>query len=197
MNKGRNTKKEFISNEEREQYYIEKRNVKDFIKNSNKFLMTSRFNNLTWNENENYRKKNNMKGCIYCSPDQITLKIPVDSIVFILEMNNEKNEIIGIGMAKNHPTVGKYLVYTNGNYNRYVYSGKYRIDRKNMNTKEEEIMKAFDILCFKGNTHMKRGNGLKMFPSEMLYRCLKVINLVEFITEMFKSRFIKNKETDK
>ena len=59
-------------------------------------------------------------------------------------------------------------------------------------TKEEEtIMKALDILCFKVNTHMKRGHGLKLFPIEMLYKCLKVIDLIEFINNMFKTRLKK------
>ena len=197
MSVGRKSNKVFNSNEEREEFYLEKRSVKDYINNLNKFILTSRFNESTWNENENYRKKSGMKGCIYCSPDLITTKIPIDSAMFILEMNNDTNKIMGIGMVKNHPTVGKHSVYLNGNYNRYVYNGKYRIDRDDMENKEEEVMKAFDILCFTGNTHMKRGQGLKMFPTDILYRCLKVINLVEFITEMFKKRFSKKEKENK
>ena len=57
-----------------------------------------------------------------------------------------------------------------------------------MNIEEETIMKVFDILCFKGNRHMKRGQGLKMFPSRMLFNVRKKIDLVEFIRNMFKKR---------
>ena len=35
---------------------------------------------------------------------------------------------------------------------------------------------------------MKRGHGLKLFPIEMLFKCLKVIDIVDFINTMFKKR---------
>ena len=103
-------------------------------------------------------------------------------------MNNDTNQIIGVGMVRNHPIVNKYTVYSNGNYNRYVFVGKTRIDRSEMDEEEERIMKVFDILCFTGNKHMKRGQGFRLFPIEMLYRCSKKLDLVQFICEMFKRR---------
>jgi hypothetical protein len=156
-----------------------------------KYLLTSRFNNKTNDENKSYLKKNNKLGCIYCSPEKITKKIEEDSILFVLEMNNDTNKILGIGMIKNHPICGKYSVYQNGNYNRFVFIGKYRIDRSEMNDIEEKVMKAFDILCFTGNHHMKRGQGLKSFSIKMIESCKKTFDLVEFITEMFKKRINK------
>jgi len=106
--------------------------------------------------------------------------------MFILEMNNETNRIMGIGMVRNHPICNKYQVYSTDNYNRYVFAGKHRIDRSEMNEDEETIMKLFDILCFTGNRHMKRGQGLQSFPTDMLYRCSKELDLVQFIGAMFK-----------
>jgi hypothetical protein len=103
-------------------------------------------------------------------------------------MNNDTNKILGVGMVRNHPFVQKYQVYKNGNYNRYVYVGKTRIDRTQMSEMEEKVMQVFDILCFSGNQHMKRGQGLKSFPADMLYRCSKRMDLVQFIGEMFKTR---------
>ena len=165
--------------------------INEYYKNMTKYLLTSRFNNNTMRENDMFRKRNENIGCIYCSPDPISQYIPKESVLFMLEMNNDRNKIEGIGMIRNHPMVNKYCVYNHGNYNRYVYIGKYRIDRNEMNEEEEKIMKVFDILCFTGNKHMKRGQGLKMFPIEMLYRCSKVKDLIVFITEMFKSRLNK------
>ena len=114
----------------------------------------------------------------------------MDTVLFILEMNNDTNRVVGIGMVRNHPISNSSYktVYKNGNYNRYVYVGKYRIDRSEMNEQEERIMKVFDILCFTGNRHMKRGQGLKSFPVDMLYRCNKTLDLVNFISEMFKKK---------
>jgi hypothetical protein len=57
-----------------------------------------------------------------------------------------------------------------------------------MTEEEDHIMQVFDILCFKGNQHMKRGQGLKTFPIDMLYKCSHRLDLVKFIAEMFKSR---------
>lgn len=182
------------SQEEYTKKIVEKQKYKEFIQNMKKFVITSRFNNETWNENMMYRNKNKNIGCVYCSPEMITKKIPTDSILFVLEMNNEENKIMGIGMIRNHPICGKYRIYSNGNYNRYVYMGKNRIDRKDMTTEQENIMKALDILCFTGNKHMKRGQGLKMFPLEILFRCSTVIDLVNFISDMFKNNINENKK---
>ena len=103
-------------------------------------------------------------------------------------MDNDNNKILGIGMVRNKPSPKKHYVYNNGNYNRYVYTGNIRIDRGDMTEEEDTIMRVFDILCFTGNRHMKRGQGLKSFPVDMLYKCSKKIDLVAFIKDMFKRR---------
>ena len=170
---------------------IHRKMVNEYKKRFHHYLLTSRFNNETWEENTIYRNKNKNIGCIYCAPNPVSQIIPDDSILFILEMNNDTNCIIGIGMVRNHPIFNKYNVYENRNYNRYVYAGKQRIDRIEMSIEEDEIMQIFDILCFRGNRHMKRGRGIKSFPVDMLYRCSKRLDLVQFISEMFKKRLQK------
>ena len=132
-------------------------------------------------------------GCIYGTPDKITKKIPIDSVLFILEMNNDINKIMGIGMVKNHPFCGR-TTYEEGNFNRFVYMGKYRIDRIEMTESEENIMQAFDILCFTGNRHLKRGKGITSYPPYMLFKCNKIMDLVDFISDMFKKRFSQQKK---
>ena len=58
-------------------------------------------------------------------------------------------------------------------------------------------MKVFDILCFSGNKHMKRGQGLKSFPTEMLYKMSSRLDMVSYIGEMFKKRIRQPRmETD-
>jgi len=165
--------------------------IKDFKAEQRHYLLTSRFNNETWNENHQYRLKHRTIGCIYCAPDKISQSIPLDAIVFILEMNNDTNKIIGLGMVRNRSICDKFHVYEHGNYNRFVYVGNHRISREEMDEEEETIMKVFDILCFKGNKHMKRGHGLKTFPMDMLYRCSKIMDLVDFVNGMFKKRITK------
>lgn len=171
---------------------------KEYIQNKRQFILTSRFNNRTWSENCEFKQKlsesshNEIISCIYCTPVMITVQVPIDAIMFILEMNNDINKIMGIGMARNHPLNKRLSVYENNNYNRYQYCGKYRIDRKDMNEEEETIMRVFDILCFRGNRHQKRGHGLQTFPFEMLYRCAPILDLVDFVNGMFKRRIFHN-----
>jgi hypothetical protein len=164
--------------------------IMEFMRSHQKWLMTTRFNNVTWSENEAFRKRFPKIGCIYPAQELITDTIPQDSVLFVLEMNNDTNKIIGIGMMKNHVIHNstKYRVYSNQNYNRFSYLGKHRIDRSEMTEKEETIMKVFDILCFKGARHMKRLRGIKAFPPDILYKCSEEMDLVYFIMDMFKDR---------
>lgn len=164
------------------------RMVNEYNKQLKKMILTTRFNDETWKENEKYRIQENFKGCVYSSPEQISMKIPQEKILFVLEMNNNINKIMGIGMIRNEAKMYKYHMYDNERYNRYQYIGNHRIDRSDMDKTEELIMLLFDKLCFKGNCHMKRGQGLKSFPIKMLYNCSKVVDLVEFINNMFKKR---------
>jgi len=170
------------------EHKIERKLIKVYKKQLNRFIITSRFNNKTWDENKEYRKTHNLTGCVYCSPSPIAVFIPPENIVFVLEMNNEINKIIGIGMIRNKPRVNPSNIYENRNYNRYLFTGKYRIDRVDMNEDEDIIMQVFDVLCFTGARHLKRGQGLNSFPLDMLFRCNKRLNLVDFISNMFKSR---------
>jgi len=183
-------------NEIKETKRNEENKTKDLLSSKPYRLITSRFSNSTWNENKAFLTSKTKMGCVYCSPTMMSQKITLDSTMFVLEMNNDNNKILGIGKIKNHPKLRKYSVYKNQNYNRYVFTGKSRIDREDMNEDEEEIMKAFDILCFKGNYHMKRGHGLLAFPPVLLHRIMPVIDLVDFIYKMFDKRDLLSKKQE-
>lgn len=174
----RRRRMQYRLNSSLQQYHSSKKNI----------LTTTRFNNETWNENTNYRTKIPNIACIYPTPEENSKKIVENAILFVLEMNNDTNQIMGIGMVRNHAIAKKHRVYSNESYNRYAYLGKNRIDRSSMIPEEERIMKVFDILCFTGSRHMKRLQGIKAFPIDMLYRCSKILDLVDFISQMFKRR---------
>ena len=155
-------------------------------------IYTTRFNDKTFEENRRFCIKTPKIGCIYSSSVTIGQNVQIQSILFVLEMNNEKNKIMGIGMIKNNnPIYNKYKIYEEEQYNTFAYVGKYRIAREEMTEEEEEIMKVFDILCFTGSRHLKRLKGIKAFPIDMLYRCSEIKDLVEFVTNMFKKRYLK------
>ena len=65
------------------------------------YLVSTRFNNETWEQNVDFKKKYNYTGCIYGVPNPMSPKIYVDEPVFVVEMNNSQNKIEGIGLIKN------------------------------------------------------------------------------------------------
>jgi hypothetical protein len=176
---------------------IEKKNenikIRNYKSTVRTHLLTSRFNTETRKQNEIYRNEKWPNGCIYCSPEQISHHIPINSKIIVLEMDNDMNQIFGIGLLVNKPFFNKYYIYADENYNRYNYIGKYRIKREDLNTTEEAVFKALDILCFKGNEHMKRGHGIKAFPTKLLMNCSDTFEITPFIEDMFKTRFSKVK----
>ena len=179
---------------------LHRKQLRTFKKNMRNHILTSRFTTTTWNENKTYRNTHKSVGCIYCSPDPISKSIMIDTNLFILEMNNDTNKIMGIGLIRNQHVNGKLNVYNKGNYNRYAFIGRIRIDRTDMTEEEDLVMKIFDILCFRGNTHMKRGQGLKSFPTDLLYRLSQKVDLITYIGNMFKSRLVRKEivnETNK
>ena len=50
-----------------------KKHYKEYVKNLNKFILTSRFTNKTWSENIEYKDKKNHQGCLYSAPDPVSL----------------------------------------------------------------------------------------------------------------------------
>ena len=155
------------------------------------YIATSRFNDQTWNENSEFRNKHNFKGCIYGAPLQIAVKIPLNSPVFIVEMNNSTNKIEGIGLIKNLIQFDKYYqVYKTGNYNRYTYKSNYRIDRAVLENYNLKMVNLFDHILFKEKTHMKRGSGITTIPEKLLKH--KLCTGVDFkmeLRELFQRYF--------
>lgn len=145
-------------------------------------LVLTRFNNSTWNENVRWREENNYNGCIYNSPVRISPNIPLQKTLYVIEMNNDTNEILGFGKISNHIYRDKqYRVYTDNNYNRYTYRGKKRIDPKDNNHYTYKGCRRIDInniqsfdqkenlqdRLFKNKTHLKRGQGLTRVPQDV------------------------------
>lgn len=170
---------------------IPKNIIKKYRSTMQYYLLTTRFNNKTWDENRKFCEKTKYQ-CAYCTPCPISTSIPTESVIFILEMNNDLNRIIGIGMLRNIPRKGN-IVYGDGNYNRFSYVGKNRIDRSQMEKEEDELLCSLDEKCFKGKGHLKRGQGLTSFPITTLYRYENSkekppIQIIPQIVEMFKKR---------
>jgi hypothetical protein len=129
-------------------------------------IVSNRFTDTTWNQNQEYKQKHNLSGCIYGSPQRLSPKIEINSLLYVIEMNNTTNKTLGIGIIRNAVQYDKYYqVYETGNYNRYIFKGKYRLDREEL---PEMLVHALDYILFKEKTHMKRGAGMTTVPAKLL-----------------------------
>lgn len=156
-------------------------------------LLTTRFDESTWRENQEYRLKHNIP-CIYGSPLRITEKIREGDIICMIEMNNSLNRIEGFGIIKNTLRMDKYFkVYDKGNYNRYVYKGFYYIDRDTIINENRELVEWLDIILFKGKSHMKRGGGFSKIPDKLVSK--SILNNID-LKQNIQDLFIKIKRLD-
>jgi hypothetical protein len=132
-------------------------------------IVSTRFNNETWEQNVNFKKKYNYSGCIYGVPQPMSNKIELNSPVFVVEMNNSINKIEGIGLLKNNIYLDKYYkVYDAGDYNRYIFKGKYHINRDTLVILNLKLVELLDYILFKEKTHLKRGIGFTTIPEKLL-----------------------------
>lgn len=154
------------------------------------YLVSTRFNDVTWEENLNYRQKHDIK-CIYGTPLEFSPQIDVDANVFVIEMNNTKNKIEGIGLIKNRPCLDKYYkIYQEGNYNRYVYKSKYHLNREQLLNSNEVLVQIFDYILFKQKTHLKRGSGFTTIPEKLLNQFVcENINVKRSLSDLFIQYF--------
>jgi hypothetical protein len=131
-------------------------------------IVTGRYNNDTWEASVHYREKKKF-ACIYAPPYKLAETIDVNSPVFVIEMNNSTNQIMGIGLIKNKLVTDKvYKVQEDTNCNRYIYIGEYHISREVLDGYNPLLVYILDEILFKGYTHSKRGSGLTKIPEKVL-----------------------------
>jgi len=158
-------------------------------------VVTGRFNNETLETNYTYRRKHGY-ACMYCCPEELSPKIHYNTPVFVIEMNNQKNQIEGIGLIKNkYETNRYYKVHNDGNTNRFTYIGNYFIDRETLDDYNAELVYVLDELLFKGKTHSKRGGGLTTIPEKILKSDFcEGVNIKKNIKDIFVYHFRNNIE---
>jgi len=149
-------------------------------------LATTRFNETTWDENEFWRRRHGWEGCIYGTSKRMSETILPEVDVVVLEMHNDENKIKGIGLVANKVyTKERHCVYkSDPNYNRYIYLGKTRIDRDELDDEEDKIIRILDIAIFKGASHLKRGHGIIRLPKNIVET--KSMNMPDFFEAMVK-----------
>uniref|UniRef100_A0A6C0KPU8 Uncharacterized protein n=1 Tax=viral metagenome TaxID=1070528 RepID=A0A6C0KPU8_9ZZZZ len=127
-------------------------------------IACTRFTNSTYNENIEYRK-NNEEIVIYGAALKIRNIYSSGSNIFVAEMNNETNKIEGIGLVKNLLVSDKrHKIYSNTDYNRYIYRGNYWIGRHEL---DPEISEILDNILFKGKSHLKYRTGITIITEKI------------------------------
>jgi hypothetical protein len=160
-------------------------------------VVTGRYDDDTWNASLQYRAKKNF-ACIYAPPCRLSPLIDLNSPVFVVEMNNSTNQIMGIGLINNKLVTDKvYKVQADSNCNRYIYIGEYHISRELLDTYNPFLVYVLDEILFKGYTHSKRGTGLTKIPEKVLkFDVCEGLDIKTEIRNIFIHHFknkIKNK----
>ena len=152
-------------------------------------ISVTRFNNETY---ETFSKYNNtIEGCVYNCPVRMKESIAPSKKIYVIEMNNSTNQIMGIGIVNGKTLVRKHKIYKDINYNRYSYEGKKRITREDLNEKDLRYLSLIESKIFYTKSHLKRGHGIQNVPD--ILHCLfknndeyESITLIAFIKSLFK-----------
>ena len=159
-----------------------------------KSITTTRFNNETFQQNKNYMKKANIKGCIYGTPIRIKSNVPLETTVYVIEMNNDKNKIEGIGLINNRTILDKnYRIYNDMDYNRYIYKGRYRLDTSSISDEYfKRVIYVLEQLLFKGGRHCKRAHGITNL-ADWIINNKHEFNFIKCMDDMF-NKYVFDKQ---
>ena len=143
---------------------------------------TTRFNNLTFAENETFRTRENIDGCIYGLPVPMPRKVRRGELVYEVEMNVETKQIMGVGRVPNFRCNDKTrYIYKARGYNRFIYMGRRRIPVEAIEDKES--LAILEKVLFKGKGHMCRGQGITRLNPEKLQDNKEKI--IDFLAHLF------------
>jgi hypothetical protein len=149
----------------------------------------TRYNDKTWAERTAWLAANPEYTCIYKSPVAIKPDIPYEAPLFVIEMNNDTNRIMGIGRIINEIRADRnYRVYTDQNYNRYTYLGRQRVDRADIVQSTQAAaatIETLERLLFYGALHSKRGQGIHELPAHIRNYPDALSTLLLFISRQF------------
>ncbi len=136
------------------------------------YLTATRFSDTTWRENADWRLCRNKRGCLYPLTRRLSATIPRDAAVLVLEMNNSRDRIEGLGLVVNRPADMRLLVYDESIYNRVIYKSAHRRDRSQVLSCPggQALVERLELLCFSGHDHIKRATGATLLPQRWLTR---------------------------
>lgn len=161
-------------------------------------IVTGRYNNETWNATQDYRREHKLP-CIYAPAVMLASSILFGTIVFVVEMNNDKDQIEGIGIMKNKLVTDRvHKVQKDTNCNRYIYIGQHHLSREVLMQYSPFLVSVLDIILFQGKTHSKRGIGLTRIPEKVLQLDVcEGLDIKKEIRNVFVHHYKKKKDEKK
>lgn len=174
-------------------------------------IYTTRFDSYTYLENFRYKNNMDFNGSLYGTTLKLPSKVSLEKYVFVLDMNNTINKIMGIGLIKNIISKEQNIkIYKNQAFNNFIYKSNYYlplIDIQNNNQYYENIkpewkkyiIDEFESILFYGKTHLKRGGPFMQFPIKkiktnhfkFLLTLFILLNPNDFNNKIFKKLLIK------
>lgn len=138
---------------------------------------TARFNNITYKENKDWKTKKKWEGCVYGFDKQIPMSVKKGEYIFVIEMNNDENIIMGIGLIKNiYKPSNRTKIYKNETWNKYVFKGKKHISREKLLRIDNGniTIKFLERILFYGYRHFKRGQGCAILSNDRIATCQNI-----------------------
>lgn len=136
------------------------------------YLVTTRFNNETYAQNRRFCAKYNYKS-LYSNPHALPASIPIDATVYVIEMNNTTDKIVGFGKFKNRLKYNVYNIYEVEFYNQNHFVGEDRIGSEEFHENDKAFIQSLEQQLFHGRGHLKRGHRMLSFPHAKIGTCLK------------------------
>ena len=157
---------------------------------------TTRFNNNTYFElvryKQNVSNSTDSPMSIYGVPYPMSPDIEIFKYLFILEMNNTNDKIMGIGLIKNILAKEQNIqIFNQTERNKFIYKSNFHVPLIDIHTSDyfhnipsqfiQFIQKVVEPKCFLGKSHLKRGGSFTRFPIKLLNRNFIIMLLKLFI----------------
>ena len=140
-------------------------------------IYTTRYNSYTYLQNKRYKENLDFCGSLYSTTLELPKNTSFYKYLFVLDMNNTTNKIMGIGLIKNKLALDQTMsIYDNPLFNNYIYKSKYYISLESTENTGYEfdtkwssfIEKEFEFNLFYGKDNLKRGGSFTRFPLKKL-----------------------------
>jgi len=170
-------------------------------------IYTTRFTSDTYYQNMRFKQNIDWNGSLYSTMLTFPANTP-DKLLFILDMNNTTNKIVGIGLVQNKLAKDQDVnIYSNPAFNNYIYKSTYYISLtqnyshsdcdKHENDGENEsdwrkfIEDEFEAKLFYGKSHSKRGGSFMIFPKKFKKQ-KHLLFLISLFVLLNPNRFVEN-----